>query len=112
MEFLCGTGAIGSSMKFFFHPYKEHLKQTPYATWVLFLVRAAPRLQGGLEIELFWASSLATSTKLALGLLLYLGILDGLLFHVMHQSWSYAWVSCPHHPPLLGEMPSSALSVL
>jgi hypothetical protein len=20
-----------------------------------------------------------------------------LLLHSMHQSWSYAWVSCPHH---------------
>jgi hypothetical protein len=84
-------------MKFFFHPYKECPKWTPYATWASLVVRAAPGLQGGLELELFWASTLTTQTELALGLLLYMDTIAGLLFHMMCQSWSYAWVSCPHH---------------
>jgi tetrahydromethanopterin S-methyltransferase subunit E len=65
-----------------------------------FLLCAATGLQGGLDLDLFWASTFATRTELALGLLLYLDTLAGLLFHVMHQLWSYAWVSCPHHVDL------------
>ena len=32
-------------MKLSSHPYKEHRKRTPYATWALILVRAAPGLR-------------------------------------------------------------------
>ena len=39
-------------------------------------------------------------TELALGLH-DLDTLARLLFQAMHQLWSYAWVSCLHHPPLL-----------
>jgi hypothetical protein len=67
-----------------------------------------PGLQGGLELELLGASNLGNQTELALSLLLYLDTLVGLLFYAMHQSWSYAWVSYPHHPPLLDKKPSSA----
>jgi hypothetical protein len=87
IEFWCGTGTIWSSMKLFFHPYKERPKRTSYATWALFLVRATPGLRGGLELELFWVSTLATRSELVLGLLIYLDTLDGLLLHVMRQSW-------------------------
>jgi hypothetical protein len=31
---------------------------------------------------------------------------------LMRQSWSYAWVSCLDHPPLLDEKPSLASGVL
>ena len=61
-EFGPKTSVIGSSSKLSFYPYKEHPKRTPYATWASFLVRAAPGLRGGLELELFWASTLGTRT--------------------------------------------------
>ena len=100
-------------MKLYFHPYKEHPKQTPYAAWASILVRSAPRLRDGLELEFLWASTLETRTESTSGLLHDLDTLAGLLsLDAMHQSWSYAWVSCPHHPPLLEEKPSSASSVL
>ena len=100
-------------MKLSFHPYKERPKRTPYATWASFLVRAAPRLRDGLELELPWASTSGTRTELASGLLLDLDTLASLLpLHTMCQTWSYAWVSCPHHPPLLNEKPSSTSIVL
>ena len=99
-------------MELSFHPYKERPKGTPYATWASFLVRAASRLRDGLELELLWASTSGTRTELASGLL-DLDNLAGLLpLHTMCQTWSYAWVSCPHHPPLLDEKPSSASIVL
>jgi hypothetical protein len=45
------------------------------------------------------ASTLGTRTGLASCLLLDLNTLIGLLLlHSMHQSWSYARVSCPHQP--------------
>ena len=66
IEFYGATGAIGSSMKLSFHPYKERPKQTLYATWASFLVHAAPRLRDGLKLELLWASTSGTQTKLAL----------------------------------------------
>ena len=87
-------------MKLSFHPYKERPKRTPYATWASFLVRAAPGLRDGLELELLWAPTSGTRTELALGLLLDLDTLAGLLtLHTMRQTWSYAWVSYPHHSP-------------
>jgi len=46
-----------------FYAYVERPKQSPYAIWASFLVCTAPGLQGGLELELFWASSLGTRTK-------------------------------------------------
>jgi hypothetical protein len=42
-------------MKFSFYSYKERPKRTPYATGASFLVRAAPELRAGLELELLWA---------------------------------------------------------
>ena len=87
-------------MKLSFHPYKERPKRTLYATSALFLVRVAPGLRDRLELELLWASTSGTRTELASGLLLDLDTLAGLLtLHTMCQTWSYAWVSCPHHPP-------------
>ena len=62
-----------------FHTYVEHKIWTLYATLMLFLVRAAPGLQGGLELELLWASTLVTPTELALDILLYLDTFFGLL---------------------------------
>ena len=62
-----------------FHTYVEHKIWTLYATLVLFLVRASPGLQGGLELELLWASTLVTPTELALDILLYLDTFFGLL---------------------------------
>ena len=77
------------------------------------LRQTGPRGRGRLELELLWASTSRTQTELASGLLLDLDTLAGLLpLYTMCQAWSYAWVSCPHHPPLLDEKPSSALIVL
>ena len=85
-------------MKLSFYPYKERPKWTPYATWASFLVRAAPGLRDRLKLELLWASTSGTQTELALGVLLDLDTVAGLLpLHTMRQTWSYAWVSCPHH---------------
>jgi hypothetical protein len=44
-------------MKFWFHPYKELPKWTPYATGASILVCAAPGLRTGLELEILWAST-------------------------------------------------------
>jgi hypothetical protein len=61
------------------------------------LLRTAPGLRTELELELLWASILRTRTGLASRLLFDLDTLIGLLpLHCMHQSWSYAWVLCPH----------------
>jgi hypothetical protein len=111
-EFGPETSAIRSYMKFSFHPYKERPKRTPYGTGASFLVRAAPELRAGLELELLWASTLGTRTGLTSDLPLDLENIVGLLLHSMHHSWTYAWASCPHHPPLLDEKPSSASTVL
>jgi hypothetical protein len=60
-EFGPENSAIGSFVKLFlFHLYKERPKRTPYATGASFLVRAAPELRAGLELELHWASTLGT----------------------------------------------------
>jgi hypothetical protein len=100
-EFWHKTGAIGSFMKFCFQPYIERPKPTPYATWASVLLRTAPRLRTGLELELLLASTSGTRTRSTLDLLLDLETFVGLLLlHSIHQSWSYAWVSCPHHSTL------------
>ena len=63
-------------------------------------MRAALGLRDGLELEFLWTSTLETRTKSTSGLLHDLDILSGLLsLDAMHQSWSYAWASCPHHQP-------------
>jgi hypothetical protein len=57
------------------------------------------------SVELLLASTSGTRTGSTLDLLVDLETLVGLfLLHSMHQSWSYAWVSCPHHyvPPFRG----------
>jgi hypothetical protein len=73
-------------------------KLTPYATCASVLLRTAPGLRAGLELELLLASTSGTRTGSTLDLLVDLETLVGLLLlHSMHQSWSYAWVSCPHH---------------
>jgi hypothetical protein len=59
------------------------------------------------------ASSSGTRTGLASCLLPNLNTLVGLLLlQYMHQSWSYARVSCPHHSPSFEEKSSSTLIVL
>jgi hypothetical protein len=60
MEFGPETSSIGNSMKLSFHAYKERSNWTPYAAWASFLVRAAPELRGGLELDLGFP--LATQT--------------------------------------------------
>ena len=61
------------------------------------LRQTGPGGRGRLELELLWASTSGTRTELALGFLLDLDTLAGLvLLHPMHETWSYAWVSCPH----------------
>jgi hypothetical protein len=98
-EFWHKTSAIGRFMKFCFQPHIERPKPTPYATWASVLLRTAPGLRTGLELELLLAYTLGTRTESTLDLLLDLETFVGLLLlHSMHQSWSYAWVSCPHHP--------------
>lgn len=61
----------------------------------------APRLRGGLELELFLTSTLVTRTELASGLLLDLDTLAGLLLlHAIVQAWPYAWMSCRYQQAL------------
>ena len=61
------------------------------------LRQTGPGGRGRLELELLWASTSGTQTELASDLLLDLDTLAGLLpLHTMRQTWSYAWVSCPH----------------
>jgi hypothetical protein len=110
-EFWHETGAIGSSIKLCFQPYIE--RPTPYATWASVLLRTAPRHRTELELELLQASTSGTRTGLAFCLLPNLTTLVGLLLlHYMHQSWSYARVSCPHHSPPFEEKSSSTPIVL
>jgi hypothetical protein len=88
-EFWHETGAIGSSMKLFFQPYIQHPKPTPYATWASVLLRIAPRLRTGLELELLLASTSGTQTGSTLDLLLDLENLAGLhIFQFMHHAWT------------------------
>jgi hypothetical protein len=66
-----------------------------------------------MDSNLIWASTLATRTGYALGLLLDLeALIDLIGLHVILQAWSYAWSTCPHHPPLLDEKSSSASMLL
>jgi hypothetical protein len=61
-EFWHKTGDIRRFMKFFFQPYIERPKLTPYATWASVLLRTAPGLRTGLELELLLASTSGTRT--------------------------------------------------
>ena len=91
----------------------DHRKRSPDASWVTSLRQTGPGTRDGLELELLWASTSGTRTELASDLLIDLDTLAGLLpLHNMLQTWSYAWVSYPHHRPLLDEKPSSASIVL
>ena len=91
----------------------NHQKWCPDASWVTSLRQTGPGLRDGLELELLWASTLGTRTELGSGLLLDFDTLAGLLpLHTMRQTWSYAWVLCPHHPPLIDEKSSSTSIVL
>jgi hypothetical protein len=66
-EFGSETNAIGSYLKLSFHPYKECPKQTLYAIWASFFVRAAPGLRGGLELELFLGLHLGDMNRISFG---------------------------------------------
>ena len=93
------TTWIGFLIKLSFQPYVDHRKRSPDASWVTSLKQTDPGGRDRLKIELLWASTSGTRTKLASGLLLDLDTLVGLLSpYTMRQRWSYAWVSCPHHP--------------
>jgi hypothetical protein len=83
------TAAIGSFMKFCFQPYIERPKLTPYATWASVLLRTAPGLRTGLELELLLASTSGTPTGSTLDPLLDLENLSGLhLLQSMHYTWT------------------------
>jgi hypothetical protein len=83
------TGAIGSSMKLCFQPYIERPKLTPYATWASVLLRTAPGLRTGLELELLLVSTSGTRTRSTLDLLLDLENLVVLyLLQSMHHAWT------------------------
>ena len=111
--FWCETTWIGFLIKLSFQPYVDHQKRSSYACWVTSLRQTGPVGRGRLELELLWASTSWTRTELASGLLLDLDTLAGLLpLHTMRQTWSYAWVLCPHHPPLIDEKSSSTSIVL
>jgi hypothetical protein len=99
--------------KLWFKPYKECPNPTLYATCVSVLLCIAPGLQTRLELDLLWASTFGTRIRLASCLVFNLDTLTGLiLLHSMHQSWSYTWVSCPHHSPPFEEKSSSTSIVL
>ena len=100
--FLHETNWVGFLIQLAFHPYVDHRKQSLDASWVINLWQTGPGTRDRLELELLWASASGTRTKLASGLLLNLDTLAGLLpLHTICQTWSYSWVSCPHHPPFL-----------
>jgi hypothetical protein len=69
-EFWHETSSIGSSMKLFFQPYIKRPKPTLYATWASVLLRTAPGLRTGLELELLLASTLGTRIGSTLDLVL------------------------------------------
>ena len=72
-EFWPEAGAIGSSLKLSFRPYKERPIRTPYAAWASFLVCAALGLRDELELYLglhlgdsisIWKSMLVSSVSM------------------------------------------------
>jgi hypothetical protein len=88
-EFWHETGAIGSSMKLCFQPYIEYPKPTPYATLASILLRTAPGLRTGLELELLLASTSGTRTGSTLDL--FLGLENLAILHLlqsMHHTWT------------------------
>jgi hypothetical protein len=83
------TGAIGSSIKLCFQPYIERPKLTLHATWASILLRTAPGLRTGLELELLLVSTSGTRTGSTLDLLLDLENLAGLYrLQSMHHTWT------------------------
>jgi hypothetical protein len=88
-EFWHETGAIGRSMKLCFQPYIERPKPTQYASWASVLLRTAPGLRTGLELELLLASTSGNRTGSTLDLILDLENLVGLhLLQSMHPTWT------------------------
>ena len=81
MEFWHETGAIRNFIFLAFHPYVECPKRTSYVVGATKTSWAAPELRDGLELELFWASTLVTQIGLVLNLLHDLDNLVGLLLH-------------------------------
>jgi hypothetical protein len=61
-EFLGVTGAIGSSMKFWFQPYIERPNLTPYMVRASILVNSGSGIQGWVEVELDMDSSLVSTS--------------------------------------------------
>jgi hypothetical protein len=98
-EFWHETSSIGSSMKFLFQPYTERPKPTPYATWAFDLLRIAPELRTGLELELLLASTSGTRTGSTLDLLLDLETLVGLL--LLHSCTNRSRMHECHVPIIL-----------
>ena len=81
MEFWHETGAIGNLIFLAFNPYVERPKRTLYVVGAIKTSWAAPELRDGLELELFWASTLVTQIGLVLFLLHDLDNIVGLLLH-------------------------------
>jgi hypothetical protein len=73
-------------MKFCFQPYIERPKPTPYATRASVLLRIAPGLRTGLELELLLASTSGTRTGSTLDLLVDLEILVGLFYSIPYTN--------------------------
>ena len=46
-----GPTSIGFLMKLSFHPYMDHQKRSPYATWTSVLLHAGPESRDGLELK-------------------------------------------------------------
>jgi hypothetical protein len=57
-KFYGGTGAIGSSMKFWLQPYIERPNPTPYMARASILVKSGSGIRGRVEVELDLDSSL------------------------------------------------------
>ena len=64
-EFGPGTSTIGSVLELSFQPYKVRPNPSPYATVAPVLVKTAPGLRNGLEVEFDWASNLGWTPLLA-----------------------------------------------
>jgi hypothetical protein len=52
-------------MKLYFHPYMDHQKQSPDASWAAILLQTGPEGQSRLELKLDCASGLAWTSLLA-----------------------------------------------